>query len=271
MLATRLPGILPPMTEAEALESAMVHSVSRQGFAVRDWGRRPFRAPHHTASGVALVGGGGVPRPGEVSLAHHGVLFLDELPEFDRRVLEVLREPLESGQIVVSRAARQETFPARFQLVAAMNPCRDAGHGPDGDDCTPEARRRYLSRLSAPFLDRFDLFVEVPRVPREDLHGGRSGESSAPVAARVAAARERQVARAGRVNATLSPAQVEAHCPLDGPGRRLLEAAAARLNLSARGWQRCIKVARTVADLAGAEDIGSEHLGEAVGYRTPLW
>jgi magnesium chelatase family protein len=270
MLATRLPGILPPMTEEEALESAAVQSVSSGGFDPAHWGERPFRAPHHTASAVALVGGGGVPRPGEVSLAHHGVLFLDELPEFDRRVLEVLREPLESGTIVISRAAHQAEFPARLQLVAAMNPCRGAGMlSPSPEDCAPEEVRRYLARISAPLLDRFDLQVEVPRLPREHLYGDadRRGEASARVRARVSAARERQLARAGKPNGALSAPEVARLCRLGPAEQRLLETAVERLRLSARGWHRVLKVARTVADLAGSPAIEVPHLAEALGYR----
>ncbi len=273
MLASRLPGILPPMTEGEAMETAAIHSVSRGGFDIGQWGRRPFRAPHHTASGVALVGGGGVPRPGEVSLAHNGVLFLDELPEFERRVLEVLRQPVESGVIVISRAARQEEFPARFQLVAAMNPCREArsGRGHD-EECTGEERRRYLGRLSGPLLDRFDLQVEVPRVPREQMHGGEdtAREGSAVVRARVTGARERQLRRQGMPNALLGPGQLHRHCALGTEEKKLLERAVERLGLSARGWHRVLRVARTIADLGGAEAIAATHLGEAIGYRSLL-
>ncbi len=268
MLAGRLAGILPPMTEAEALEAATVQSISARGFDPATWGIRPFRAPHHTASGVALVGGGSVPMPGEISLAHNGVLFLDELPEFDRRVLEVLREPLESGAIVISRAARQAEFPARFQLVAAMNPCPGL-HGGGGFDCTAEETRRYLGRISGPLLDRFDIQVEVPRVPREHLYGDapRGTESSATVRARVLAARNRQIARAGRPNSVLAPAEVPRDCALGDPQRKLLEAAMERLGLSTRAWHRILKVARTIADLDDVATIGIEHLSEAIAYR----
>jgi magnesium chelatase family protein len=271
MLACRLPGILPPMTDSEALESATVQSVSTRGFDPSRWGRRPFRSPHHTASAVALVGGGSVPRPGEVSLAHHGVLFLDELPEFDRRVLEVLREPLESGSIVISRAAHQTEFPARFQLLAAMNPCSGAAfRDPALGDCTPEETRRYLGRLSSPLLDRFDLQIQVPRLPREQLYGQSAGEreTSAAVGLRVAAARARQIARAGLPNAALDAAGVTRFCGLALPEQRLLEAAIERLGLSARAWHRVLKVARTVADLAGSDRIGAPHLTEALAFRS---
>jgi len=271
MLATRLPGLLPPMTEQEALESATLQSVSTRGFDPARWGERPFRAPHHTASAVALVGGGGLPRPGEVSLAHHGVLFLDELPEFDRRVLEVLREPLESGAIVISRAAHQAEFPSRFQLIAAMNPCRGSGLvARDEDECPPDEVRRYLARLSAPLLDRFDIQIDVPRVPREHLYGdgGPPAETTATVRTRVVRARERQLARAGQPNGALSPAEVARDCALGAAERALLENAVDRLRLSTRAWHRVLKVARTVADLAGADVIDGRHLAEALSYRS---
>jgi magnesium chelatase family protein len=271
MLASRLPGILPRMTDAEALEAAAVQSVSHQGFTLTRWKQRPFRAPHHTASGVALVGGGGNPMPGEISLAHHGVLFLDELPEFDRRVLEVLREPLESGSITISRAARQADFPARFQLVAAMNPC-PCGYLGDANGrcrCTSDQVRNYRARVSGPLLDRIDLHVEVPAVPNADLLGpfNGDGEASAQVRERVQAARERQQQRTGVANARLSAKQIEQLCVLDNDNRQLLELAMQRLSLSARAAHRILKVARTIADLDGAERIGSSQLSEAIRYR----
>ncbi len=269
MLATRLPGLLPPLADAEALEVAAIQSAHR-GFSVEQWGRRPFRAPHHTASGVALVGGGSHPRPGEISLAHRGVLFLDELPEFDRAVLEVLREPLESGTITISRAARQAEFPARFQLVAAMNPC-PCGYLGDGSGrcrCTEERVRNYRARISGPLLDRIDMHVEVPAVPRELLLAGATGgETSATVRERVCAARARQRARAGCANYALTNKQVEDACRLEAAGRALIEQAMARLGLSARAYHRILKVARTIADLAGAEAVTPTHLAEAVQYR----
>jgi magnesium chelatase family protein len=271
MLALRLPGILPPMTEAEALESAAIQSVSHRGLDPTRWGQRPFRAPHHSASAVALVGGGSVPRPGEVSLAHQGVLFLDELPEFNRGVLEALREPLESGTIVISRAAHQAEFPARFQLVAAMNPCPGAAPGgPSGEDCGPEESRRYLSRLSAPLLDRFDIQIEVPRLPAEHLYGtaGAAMETSAEVRARVVEARLRALERSGTPNAALGPAEIDRVCRLAPAERRLLESAVERLGLSARAWHRVLKVARTIADLGEAEGIGAAHLAESLAYRS---
>ena len=271
MLASRLQGILPPMTESESLETAAVQSICGHGFQPEHWGRRPFRAPHHTASSVALVGGGSVPRPGEVSLAHNGVLFLDELPEFDRRVLDVLREPLESGAITISRAARQEEFPARFQLVAAMNPCPGGHLGTGRDfDCAPEETRRYLGKISGPLLDRFDIHIEVPRVPRTELYAGesRAAESSMEVRQRVVAARERQYARAGKANGWLAPGETEHHCSLGSAERGLLETAVERLGFSTRAWHRVLRVARTIADLADADRIEGRHLSEAIGYRS---
>ncbi|HVC37709.1 MAG TPA: YifB family Mg chelatase-like AAA ATPase [Gammaproteobacteria bacterium] len=271
MLASRLPGILPPMSEEEALQAAAVASISEAGFHASRWRQRNFRAPHHTASGVALVGGGSYPRPGEISLAHHGVLFLDELPEFDRHVLEVLREPLETGQIVVSRAARQAEFPARFQLIAAMNPC-PCGYLGDASGrcrCTLEQVRRYRARISGPLLDRIDLHVEVPRPPREVLRpdSPADGESSKVIAARVAAARLRQLARCGKSNARLTTREVNRHCVPETAGRQLLERAMERLGLSARGYHRVLKAARSIADLADCDTILNTHIAEAIGYR----
>jgi len=271
MLAVRLPGILPPLREDEALEVAAVASVSANGFDPQDWGRRPYRSPHHTASGVALVGGGGQPRPGEITLAHHGVLFLDELPEFDRRVLEVLREPLESGQITVSRAARQVDFPARFQLLAAMNPCPCGYLGDTAGRCrcTPDQVTRYRSRLSGPLLDRIDLQVFVPRLESAELTAEHpsQAESSAAVRERVTLARERQIGRAGKTNAALTPKELERDCVLDEATRQLLGTALTRLSLSARAYHRVLKVARTIADLAGAPAVSMAHVAEALRYR----
>jgi len=272
MLANRLPGLLPPLTESEALETASIRSVSeRAPFDPVDWNRRPFRSPHHTASGVALVGGGSNPRPGEISLAHHGVLFLDELPEFDRKVLEVLRQPLESGSIDIARAARQARFPAQFQLVAAMNPC-PCGYLGDRTGrcrCSKEQIARYRARISGPLLDRIDMHVEVPRLEISHLTGSAPAEpeDSALVRGRVAAARARQLARAGRSNALLAPREVERDCVLDDACQRLMEQALTRLALSARAYHRILKVARTIADLQGAPTITQVHLGEAIGYR----
>jgi magnesium chelatase family protein len=268
MLAQRLPGILPPMTEGEALESAAVHSLAGSFDASR-WAQRPYQAPHHSASAPALVGGGGVPRPGEISLAHHGVLFLDELPEFERRVLEALREPLETGHIRVSRAARRSEFPARFQLVAAMNPCPCGwlGHSSGKCRCTPDQIARYRGKLSGPLLDRIDLLVEVPAVTEAEISTRGEGETSAVVRERVIAARERQIARQGKPNAQLSPDEIDLHCLPDCAGAALLKQAMARLDLSARAYHRILKVARTIADLSGDEIIRGPHIAEAVQYR----
>ena len=271
MLAVRLPGILPPLREDEALEVAAVASVSSGGFDPQDWGRRPYRSPHHTASGVALVGGGAQPRPGEITLAHHGVLFLDELPEFDRHVLEVLREPLESGQITVSRAARQVDFPARFQLLAAMNPCPCGYLGDSAGRCrcTPDQVARYRSRLSGPLLDRIDLQVFVPRLESAELTAEHApaAESSATVRERVTRARALQEQRAGKANAALTPKELERDCVLDEATRQLLVAALTRLSLSARAYHRVLKVARTIADLAGVQAVSVAHVAEALRYR----
>lgn len=272
MLANRLPGILPELSEDEALETAAIRSVSgREPLDPARWRERPFRSPHHTASGVALVGGGSNPRPGEISLAHLGVLFLDELPEFDRRVLEVLREPLESGHIHISRAARQAEFPARFQLVAAMNPCPCGYLGDENGRCrcTADQVTRYRSRISGPLLDRIDMQVEVPRLPPEQLATTPtgSGEPSEQVRPRVEAARARQHARAGKPNAALVAPEIERDCQLDDAGRALLTQVLQRLALSARAYHRILKVARTIADLADQDAVGTAHLSEAVGYR----
>jgi magnesium chelatase family protein len=271
MLAQRLPGLLPPMTETEALESAAVHSLAGS-FSAERWAQRPFQAPHHSASAPALVGGGGVPRPGEISLAHHGVLFLDELPEFERRVLEALREPLETGHIRVSRAARRAEFPARFQLVAAMNPCPCGwlGHGSGKCRCTPDQVARYRGKLSGPLLDRIDLMIDVPAVTEAEITGRAAGEPSAVVQARAIAARQRQIDRQGKSNAALGPDEVERHCLPDCGGAALLKQALTRLDLSARAYHRILKVARTIADLAGEYIIRGPHVAEAIQYRRGL-
>lgn len=274
MLASRLPGLLPPQTDDEALESAAIVSAAGQGHgpgdAARAWGVRPFRAPHHSASAVALVGGGSLPRPGEVSLAHNGVLFLDELPEWSRSALEVLREPLESGTVTVSRAARSIEFPARFQLVAAMNPCPCgwAGDASGRCRCSEESVDRYRARVSGPLLDRIDLHVDVPRLsPGELRMAAPPAESSAAVAGRVADARQRQLDRAGKANAQLGPAEMRETCSLSDHDQRLLDTAADRLRLSARSVHRVLRVARTIADLGDSEGIVTAHLTEAIGYR----
>ena len=269
MLAQRLPGLLPPMSEGEALEVASVRSIAGLALKAAHWRVRPFRSPHHTSSAVALVGGGSGPRPGEVSLAHHGVLFLDELPEFARSVLEVLREPLENGSVTISRAARQAEFPAAFQLVAAMNPC-PCGYLGDAQGrcrCTVEQVQRYRSRLSGPLIDRLDLHVEVPRVPTQLLSAKTGTESSAGVAVRVARAREQQVTRQGTLNSRLDNKAVERFCATTREASVLLNRAAATLGLSARAYHRILKVARTVADLAQAEAIEARHVGEALALR----
>ena len=269
MLASRLPGIMPPLTEDEALETAAIASISAQGLDLKQWGVRPFRAPHHTASGVALVGGGGQPRPGEISLAHHGVLFLDELPEYDRRVLEVLRQPLESGRISISRAARQADFPAQFQLIAAMNPC-PCGYLGDAERrcaCGQEQVRRYRARVSGPLADRIDLHIEVPRLAHRVLRGEAPEESSATVRSRVCVARERQLQRAGKPNSALKTREIEQYCALNDTDHKLLEHALERLGLSPRAYHRILKVSRTIADLAGSDGIKTSHLTEAISYR----
>jgi magnesium chelatase family protein len=267
MLAQRFPGLLPVMTEEEALESAAVQSLSTSGFNIATWRRRVFRAPHHTASSVALVGGGSYPRPGEVSLAHHGVLFLDELPEFDRGVLEVLREPLESGQITVSRAARQADFPAQFQLIAAMNPCPCGFHGSAKCKCTPDQVARYRSKISGPLLDRIDIQIEVPQVPEAELTRQAQGEPSVAVQARVAAAHRVQLARQAKPNALLSTKEIDTHCKPDSAGESLLKQAIDRLNLSARAYHRILKLARTIADVGGVQAVTASHIAEAIQYR----
>ncbi len=269
MLASRLPGILPPMTQQEALESAAMQSLGSAGFDISKWKQRPYRAPHHTASAVALVGGGSNPRPGEISMAMHGVLFLDELPEFQRAVLEVLREPLESGRIIVSRAARQAEFPARFQLVAAMNPCPCGylGHPGGKCRCTPDQVARYRSRISGPLLDRIDLQIEVPALPQDDLTRQAGGDDSPTVRARATLARERAESRQGKSNAQLGTREIDAHCKPDDKGEALLKQAISRMGLSARAYHRILKVARTIADLAGIEKISAAQVAEAIQYR----
>jgi len=268
MLAQRFPGILPPMTQQEALESAAMQSLGG-AFEVGRWRTRPYRSPHHTASAVALVGGGSNPRPGEISIAMHGVLFLDELPEFDRSVLEVLREPLESGHITISRAARRADFKAQFQLIAAMNPCPCGylGHYNGKCRCTPDQVARYRGKISGPLLDRIDIQIEVPAVPQEDLLRQTAGESSATIRARVEAARQRQLARQGKPNALLSVSEIEQYCAPDKEGEVLLRQAITRLDLSARAYHRILKVARSIADLAASAAIRPADIAEAVQYR----
>jgi magnesium chelatase family protein len=274
MMARRVPGILPPLTFDEAIDATTVHSVA--GLLAPGSGllfERPFRAPHHTISNAALVGGGSRPRPGEVSLAHHGVLFLDEMPEFSRHVLEVLRQPLEEGRVTIARAARTAVFPARFMLVGAMNPCPCGFLGDTIRECrcTPQQIASYRDRLSGPLRDRLDLVVEVPALPPTALSTAGGGESSATVRARVVAARDRQRERYAdhgiRTNTELTPALIGRCCGLDEAGGRLLDTAVTRMSLSARGYDRVRKVARTIADLAGEEDISADHIGEALQFR----
>ena len=269
MLAKRIPGILPPMTEQESLESAAIQSLGFGKFDLINWKRRPFRAPHHTASAVALVGGGSLPRPGEISLALHGVLFLDELSEFERRVLEVLREPLEAGHITISRAARRADFPAKFQLVAAMNPCPCGylGHYTNKCRCTPDQVARYRGKISGPLLDRIDIQIEVPALAKEDMLRPSQGEASGVIQKRTTAARQRQLERQKIPNAELDIQEIEKYCAVDEKGRQMLEQAMTHLNISARAYHRILKLARTIADLSESESILGKHVAEAIQYR----
>ena len=271
MLAQRFAGLLPPMDEAQALQSAAVASLGGS-FTLPQWGQRPTRAPHHTASAVALAGGGSPPRPGEISLAHEGVLFLDELPEFPRAALEALREPLESGHITISRAAQRADFPARFQLVAAMNPCPCGylGSRVRACRCTPDQVARYQGRLSGPLLDRIDLHVEVAPLPPGELLAAPAGEATAAVRARCLAARQRALARQGMPNQMLQGQAIDQHAGLDEAATQFLQTAAARLGWSARATHRALKVARTIADLAASAAVTTAHVAEAVQYRRAL-
>jgi magnesium chelatase family protein len=273
MLARRVASILPPLALEEAIEASTVWSVA--GLLPAEQGlltTRPFRSPHHTASEAGLIGGGGVPHPGEISLAHHGVLFLDELPEFSQRVLEALRQPLEDARVVVSRAAGTASFPARFQLVAAANPCRRGCASLPTCACSPPERVRYLGRLSRPLLDRIDLHLEIPSLSHAELTDSAVGESSAVIRARVVGARARQARRFSNtgthVNARMSGRQTRRFCPLPADAARLLGLAVTRLGLSARAHDRLLRVARTIADLTGADTIAPEHVAEAIQYRT---
>jgi magnesium chelatase family protein len=271
MLAARLPSLLPPMTDDEALTSAALLSASRIGFKPSQWRQRPFRAPHHSSSAAALVGGRNPPQPGEITLAHLGVLFLDELPEFDRVVLETLREPLEAGRITISRAALQADFPAACQLIAAMNPCPCGWRGDPGGRCrcTPEIAARYLRKLSGPLLDRIDIQLEIPALTPAELAArtATAGEASAAIAQRVSAARERQRVRQGKTNRELGGREVDDVCRPDAAGEALLREAGERFGWSARAYYRVLKVARTIADLAGAAMPSAAQIAEAIQYR----
>lgn len=271
MLASRLPSILPELSEQQAQETAAIASISEQGLDIDNWLTSPFRAPHHTASAAALVGGGSNPKPGEISLAHNGTLFLDELPEFDRKVLEVLREPLETGHISISRASRQADFPARFQLIAAMNPCPCGYLGdPSGRcHCSSEQVARYRAKISGPLLDRIDMHLEVPRVSHEVLRKGspEGEENSEEIKKRVIAARNIAIKRQDKLNSKLSAAEVKVICTLSEQGHQILEQAMDQFGLSHRAYHRILKLARTIADLAGSEEIEITHLSEAIAYR----
>lgn len=270
MLASRLPGLLPPLNHHELLEVAAIHSVAMQEKTQELHFRRPFRAPHHTSSAIALVGGGSSPRPGEISLAHGGVLFLDEVPEFSRTVLEVLREPLENGEVRISRARAQLTFPARFQLIAAMNPCPCGYQGSAlrACRCSPDQIKRYRDRLSGPLLDRIDMHIHVNNLREGELQDIRKGDSSDVIRERVTQSRARQIARQGKINARLSAPEIDQYCPMEPDDQRFLEQAITALGLSTRAYHRVIKLARTLADLQSRDNLTRTDLTEALSYRT---
>lgn len=269
LMASRLPSILPPLNDAQALEVASIYSIVNHPY---QYGTRPFRQVHHTASAVALVGGGSSPKPGEITLAHHGILFLDEIPEFDRKVLEVLRQPLENKHIVISRANAQTSFPADFQLIAAMNPCPCGYYGDSSGRCRcrPEQIKRYQDKLSGPLLDRIDLYIQVPAITVSDLQAQQPSESSASVRERVIQAYQRQQQRQGKCNQALTPNELQHRAPLSTSATAVMTMAQQRLNLSARGYHRVLRVARTIADLAHSENIETAHLTEALSYRSQL-
>lgn len=268
MLASRLNGLLPALSNHEALESAAIISLVNSSMLKKQWRRRPFRSPHHSASLTAMVGGGSIPAPGEISLAHNGILFLDELPEFERRVLDALREPIESGQIHISRTRAKVTYPASFQLIAAMNPSPTGHYQGNHNRSTPEQTLRYLGKLSGPFLDRFDISLEIPLPPPGLLsQANNRGESSETVRARIVAAHERQFTRQQKLNSRLTSSEMREFCELNADDARWLEETLTRLGLSIRAWQRLLKVARTIADLAQQQTIQREHLQEALSYR----
>lgn len=268
MLAMRLTGLLPPLSDREALECATIASIVNSGGVYKQWRKRPFRLPHHSSTLYALIGGGSIPQPGEITLAHNGVLFLDELPEFSRKTLDALREPLETGEITISRARAKVTWPAQFQLVAAMNPSPTGHYQGSHNRSTPQQTLRYLSRLSGPFLDRFDLSLEIPLLPAGMLSRPQTDtESSAEVRIRVLEARQRQLTRQGKVNALMSNAEVQRWCELQSEDAEWLENVLIHLGLSVRAWQRLLKVSRTIADLAEEEALTRAHLQEALSYR----
>ena len=271
MLASRLAPLLPPLTEQQAIDSAAIRSISHQGFNIDEWMQRPFRSPHHTASGVALVGGGPNPRPGEISLAHNGVLFLDELTEFNRHTLDVLREPLETGSITISRAARQAEFPASFQLIAAMNPCPQ-GYNCDGKSlcqCTPDQQRKHRSRISAPLLDRIDIHIEVPAIERHALmEDSPNAETNEILICRISKAYQKQLKRCNKTNAELNSRETETYCKLQSSEAQLLNRAMQKLKLSARAYHRILRMSRTIADLDNSDNIQAKHLSEAISYRS---